>query len=199
MALSIVAFTKKAPRVHGQHNKALALTFIFACLPHAKATTEWALSDSITVIAGADIYSVKTPDAQIVTEQAFKSHYASNPSDPFNTEILMDLGSSKTVKTANVINQSNNLNASMKMGNSAFYITDDASTSAVYTKCSDDFHDGGSFVLTNCQGRYLKLMRTGSGMHNPSFSVNEIRVFSVPNLLEGAAVLKAPAPKDQDS
>ena len=84
------------------------------------------------------------------------------------------------------------------MGSSAFYITDDASVSAVYTKCSADFHDGGFKILTNCQGRYLKLMRTGTGMSNANnyFNINEIRVYSVGNLLEGASVIEAPTPKD---
>ena len=81
------------------------------------------------------------------------------------------------------------------MGSSAFYTTDDL-VSAVYTKCSEDFHDGGFIILTNCQGRYLKLMRTGPGMNNKWFSINEIRVYSVGNLLEGATVIKAPTPKD---
>ena len=78
---------------------------------------------------------------------------------------------------------------------SAFYTTDDASVSAVYTKCSEDFFDGGFKILTNCQGRYLKLMRTGPGMYDNYFVINEIRVYSVDNLLEGATVIEAPNPK----
>ena len=82
------------------------------------------------------------------------------------------------------------------MGSCAFYTTDDASVSAVYTKCSEDFFDGGFKILTNCQGRYLKLMRTGPGMYDNLFFINEIRVYSVGNLLEGATVIEAPNPKD---
>ena len=35
-------------------------------------------------------------------------------------------------------------------------------------------------------------------MTGGNFVINEIRVFSVPNLLEGAAVLEAPASKDPE-
>ena len=42
------------------------------------------------------------------------------------------------------------------------------------------------------------LKRTGPGMRDNKFSINEIRVFSVPNLLEGASVIKAPDPKNSD-
>ena len=78
MALSIVVFAINSlgSNLHGHRNQALVLTFVLACVPIAKATTEWALSDTITVIAGTDI-STNTPDAQIVTEQAFKSYYNS--------------------------------------------------------------------------------------------------------------------------
>ena len=84
MALSIVVFTINSlgSRPHGHRNQAMFLTFVLACLPLAKATTEWALSDSITVIAGTDKINGWTPDAQIVTEQAFKSYYGSNNSSP---------------------------------------------------------------------------------------------------------------------
>ena len=82
------------------------------------------------------------------------------------------------------------------MGFSAFYVSDDAAATAVYTKCSDDFHEGGFKKLTNCQGRYLKLMRTGGGMAYNFFTIYEIRVYSVSNLLEGAVVIEAPVPKD---
>ena len=78
------------------------------------------------------------------------------------------------------------------MGSSAFYTTDDASVSAVYTKCSADFHDGGFKSLTNCIGRYLIIMRTGRGMTLDWFTIYEIRAYTVTNLLSGAAVIEAP-------
>ena len=69
MALSIVVFTINSlgSRPHGHRNQAMFLTFVLACLPLAKATTEWALSDDATVIAGSDILTATTPNAQIVT------------------------------------------------------------------------------------------------------------------------------------
>ena len=36
-------------------------------------------------------------------------------------------------------------------------------------------------------------------MDNNDTAINEIRVYSVPNLMEGAAVIVAPDPKNQDS
>ena len=50
----------------------------------------------------------------------------------------------------------------------------------------------------DCTGRYLMLYRTGPGMTNNFFYINEVRVFSVPNLLVGAAVTEAPDPKHSD-
>ena len=83
------------------------------------------------------------------------------------------------------------------MGSSAFYITDDPLASVSdCTKCSTDFYDGGFKSLSNCKGRYLILERTGRGASSINFTINEIRVFSVPNLLEGATVIEAPSPKD---
>ena len=83
------------------------------------------------------------------------------------------------------------------MGSSAFYITDNLwGPVSEYTKCSSDFHEGGFKKLTDCKGRYLILRRTGKGMSSNYYAINEIRAFSVPNLLEGAAVIKAPTPKD---
>ena len=87
------------------------------------------------------------------------------------------------------------------MGSTAVYTTDNLWGSvSEYTKCSEDFFDGGFKLLTNCKGRYLKLRRTGSTVEGGSqrFNINEIRAFSVPNLLEGAAVIEAPTPKHSD-
>ena len=113
MVLSIVVFiiNSLGSRLHGHRNQALVLTFVLACLPLAKATTEWALSDSISVIAGPYRSSI-TPDAQIVTEQAFKSLYNSIPVSPFTTSFKMDLGSSKKMTMANIVNFYQNENNS---------------------------------------------------------------------------------------
>ena len=84
------------------------------------------------------------------------------------------------------------------MGRYAFYITDDVDASEVsdYTKCSEDLLDGGFKNLTNCVGRYLIVGRDGSGMTDNQFMVNEIRAYSVINLLEGASVIESPEPSD---
>ena len=67
---------------------------------------------------------------------------------------------------ADVTNRYYNQDISERMGNSAFYITDNvfATETYQYTKCSSDFYDGGFKNLTNCKGRYLILRRTGQGM-----------------------------------
>ena len=83
------------------------------------------------------------------------------------------------------------------MGSAAIYIANDVfATFSEYTKCSEDFFDGGFWTLTNCKGRYLILRRTGSGIANNWFTINEIRAYSVTNLLQGAVVIEAPDPKD---
>ena len=132
-----------------------------------------------------------------MTDQAFKSFYSTRALSPYEREIWFDFGSSYTVETAYVLNYYGNVNNSEKMGNSAFYITDNPFASiSGYTKCSSDFHDGGFKKLTNCIGRYLILRRSGPGMADNRFTINEIRAYSVANLLEGAAVIEAPDPKD---
>ena len=80
----------------------------------------------------------------------------------------------------------------------AVYTTDDVSATEIsdYTKCSSDFYDSGFKALTSCKGQYLILMRDGPGMSGNWLTINEIRAYSVPNLLEGANVIESPAPKD---
>ena len=82
----------------------------------------------------------------------------------------------------------------------SIYTTDYAShTISEYTKCSGDFLDGGFKNLGPCKGRYLIIARTGPGMSwNDRLYINEVRVYSVPNLLEGATVIETPTPKDND-
>ena len=96
------------------------------------------------------------------------------------------------------MNYYNREDKSERMGNTAIYTTDDLSANSIsqYTKCSSDFLDGGFKLLSHCKGRYIILRRTGPGMSSDNFTLNEIRVFSVPNLLEGSAVIEAPVPKD---
>ena len=103
---------------------------------------------------------------------------------------------------ADLLNSYASTNDSAYFGWSAFYITDDPTADeftnvSQFTKCSEDFHEGGFKKLTNCKGRYLILRRTGSGMQWKDYYACEIRVFTVTNLLEGAAVIEAPAQKDQ--
>ena len=87
-------------------------------------------------------------------------------------------------------------------GFTAIYTTDDPthnSISQYTTKCSGDFVEGGFKTLGPCKGRYLIIARTGPGMSvNNRFYINEVRVYSVPNLLEGATVIETPTPKDND-
>ena len=79
--------------LRGRHSKALVLNLVLACLPHTKATTDWALSDSCTVLASTQINTGFTPDRQIVKAQAFKSFYHTSVST-LGREIKLDLGSS---------------------------------------------------------------------------------------------------------
>ena len=69
---------------------------------------------------------------------------------------------------------------------------------ADYTRCSFPFHDGGLKTLfPACKGKYLIIRRQGPGiMHNNWFVINEVRIFTVPNLLATATVVQAPEPKD---
>ena len=112
----------------------------------------------------------------------------------------MDLGVSLTVETVHVLNNYLDEDKSERMGSCAIYTTDDANhdnmSTSQFTKCSNDFLDGGFKKLSDCKGRYLMLIRTGEGMFNNIFSINEIRAFSVPNLINGAAVIEAPDSKD---
>ena len=89
------------------------------------------------------------------------------------------------------------------MGTSAFYITDNAAATAAnmsdYTKCSSDFFDTGfKVLLPSCTGRYLALIRTGCGMHDCVYNIDGLRAYSGINLLEGAAVIETPTPKDDE-
>ena len=72
--------------LRGLHSPAKVFTLVLACLPHAKATTEWAFSDGATVIPGADIDTSMSPDDQLVIAQSYKSVYMTTdiPS-PFHT------------------------------------------------------------------------------------------------------------------
>ena len=114
-----------------RHSKVLVLTLVLACLPHTKATTDWALSDSSTVIDAAERDTTWTPDSQIVKGQAFKSfyHIGSQTCPPCDREITLDLGSSQTVEMIDVLNYNPYTTHDERMGFSAFYITDDAAAS----------------------------------------------------------------------
>ena len=182
------------------NRETLILALAAAYLPNANAT-EWALSDSSTVINDdPDLRTDWTPDPSYLTLQAFNFFYhAEGGAWPYTKDIKLDLGSSVTVTMANVVNYLlvGHGNADTSMGNSAFYITDNPGAINVsdYTKCSGDFHDGGFITLTNCKGRYLNLRREGSGMVDARLNMSQIRVYTVTNLLEGAAVIEAPTPK----
>ena len=120
--------------------------FLIACLPLARATTEWALSDDATVLFSSDIYTQWCPDRHVVTAQAFKSEYAAYGAFlPFSPdedrEIKLDLGSSRTVTSCHVSNSGhtwNSVSTSERLGSSAIYTTDDDSHNSIsqYTKCS---------------------------------------------------------------
>ena len=76
----------------------------------------------------------------------------------------MDLGTSKIVTMANIVNFSWRQDYSERMGSSAFYIAD--VEAGPYTKCSTDFFEGGFKTLTNCVGQYLFLYRTGTAINH---------------------------------
>ena len=87
----------------------------------------------------------------------------------------------------NYFNEAN----SERMGESAIYITDNffATETKQYTQCTEFFLEGGFKNLSNCKGRYLILRRKGLGMASWDTTINEIRAYSVPNLLEGAVII----------
>ena len=143
--------------------------------------------------------------------QAFKSKWLSYGlgSGPIFREIWLDLGSSQKVTMAFLQNgdEGSNYGGSETLGRAAFYISDDASSSndvaaddSGFTRCTPDFLDGGFKTLTNCEGRYLILRRNTLAMESAAsgtyMSINEIRAFTVTNLLEGASVTEAPDPKN---
>ena len=130
-------------------------------------------------------------------------------SGPIFREIWLDLGSSQKVTMAFLQNgdEGSNYGGSETLGRAAFYISDDASSSndvaaddSGFTRCTPDFLDGGFKTLTNCEGRYLILRRNTlameSGAGGTFMSINEIRAFTVTNLLDGASVIEAPDPKN---
>ena len=91
-----------------------------------------------------------------------------------------------------LLNNYYNTDYSEMMGLTAIYTTDDASHTDIsqYRKCSGDFSDSGFKTLGSCKGRYLIIARTGPGMLKiTQFAINEVRVYSVPNLLDGATVI----------
>ena len=98
-----------------------------------------------------------------------------------------------------MMNHYNLLSRSESWGFTAIYTTDDESHTSIsqYSKCSGDFSEGGFKTLGSCKGRFLIIARTGSGTswYNV-FDISEVRVYSVPNLLEGATMIKAPTSKD---
>ena len=76
--------------LRGLQSKALVRTFLIACLPLAKATTDWALSDASIVISDVYLWNWYTPDAQMVGMQAFKSYYCTKSPNLYS-QIKMDL------------------------------------------------------------------------------------------------------------
>ena len=68
---------------------------------------------------------------------------------------------------------------------------------ADYTLCSFPFNDGGFITLfPNCKGQFVIVRRQGPGMFNSFFQINEVRMYTLPNLLSTATVVQAPEPKD---
>ena len=82
----------------------------------------------------------------------------------------------------------------------AVWVSDNApdGNTAGYTRCTADFfHEGGIKVLSpHCKGRYLILRRDGDGMSSTGLNINEVRIYTVPNLLTEASIVQAPEPKD---
>ena len=82
----------------------------------------------------------------------------------------------------------------------AVWVSDNApdGNTAGYTRCTEDFfHEGGfKFLSPDCKGRYLILRRDGPGMYDNYLNMNEVRIYTVPNLLTGASIVQAPEPKD---
>ena len=85
----------------------------------------------------------------------------------------------------------------------AVWVSDNApdltGSTAGYTRCTADFfNDGGFKVLSpDCIGRYLILKRDGGGMSGDNvLNINEVRIYTVPNLLTEASIVQAPEPKD---
>ena len=102
--MSIATILRSRLSRRGLHSQALVRTLLIACLPHAKATTEWALNEGSVVLPDRSM-SGNTPDIQVVIQGAFKSAYETGSySSTDDVPIIIDLKSSKTVTMAYLAN-----------------------------------------------------------------------------------------------
>ena len=79
------------------------------------------------------------------------------------------------------------------MGNSAFFVGDSAVHFSATTQVSPTFYTNGFIKFTTpAAGQYLSYRRTGVGHRAESklALVNEIRLYEVGNLLEGASIIE---------
>ena len=111
------------------------------------------------------------------------------------------MGASYTVASAFIINNyhGTDLNLHKRMGNSYIYVGDDATTfsTSLTLATTEPINEGGFINFDKpVKGRYVVLRRIGPpAIGNWDYSVSEIRIYAVTNLLHyGASILKAPDP-----
>ena len=110
----------------------------------------------------------------------------------------VDLGSSRIVSSVFIINYYLYDETAMRLTGSSIWVGDDSTpwSSSLTRATSEPINEGGFINLyPPIKGRYVVLRRYGPGLNlnNKGYSVSELKVFSVTNLLGyGATILKAP-------
>ena len=126
-------------------------------------------------------------------------HFTSDPLGDGSQEIQIDLGQSITIASIFVISRYYNNERSKRFGSSQVWIGDDATpwSTSLTLATAEPINEGGFINLdTPVKGRYVVLRRDGYNINGSRYYiVNEIKVYSVTNLLNyGATILSAPEP-----
>ena len=101
-----------------------------------------------------------------------------------------------TIASIFIINYYNNDAQSKRLGTSYLWVGDDPTpwSNSLTIATIEPINEGGFINLDRpIKGRYVVLRRDGPGISNNWYTVSEIRVYSVTNLLNyGATILSAP-------
>lgn len=123
----------------------------------------------------------------------------------FDAEIQIDLGETRYIASAFIINFYNYWSSSLRIGNCYIYVGDDGTPFSNNLKLgtTQPINEGGFIELdTVLSGRYFVLRRVGPGLPNRDsnlFVMSEIKVYASVNLLQySASIFTSPAAHSDD-